>query len=422
MARTRSKSSNQMHQSLSLEQDSVDEHNKTEYHGNKQLLNYRIKPQQQQRQQLQQRSQTITTTTDENEDNRNNSYLKATHKPKEDDKKLASTTPLQSRNTSIKKLKNFFGEKTPVVLQAVENKNIIASDEFLTTLLETIKEGVLNCKIVSKDGKRSTDRSWRPAWAVLKKSGALFLCKEKKDNIMIPSVDSYPISLRDSNIDIAYDYSKRKCVFKVVTYNNSEYLFQTADHDSMMEWIRAMQDNSLPPDLNKTYQEPYSQLMSQQQMRHNWMSVDNNSSNSLNEQMSLSTSNLTKNKANKPNDLMIASSPEEYFLNNSQMSNLNTNNSNMSPLQNRKGDDISPRRDNSNRRWVRQMTRRIRDFMTNTNTNEDQSHSQQNDQEHSDLDSNRNFGVPLDKCESSSTSPVIILNFVFKVIFNLFEF
>jgi hypothetical protein len=81
-------------------------------------------------------------------------------------------------------------------LQAVENKNIIASDDFLSALLETIKEGVLNCKIVCKDGKRSTDRSWRPAWAVLKKSGALFLCKEKKDNIMIPSVDSYPIDLK----------------------------------------------------------------------------------------------------------------------------------------------------------------------------------------------------------------------------------
>jgi hypothetical protein len=53
---------------------------------------------------------------------------------------------------------------------------------------------VLNCKILSKDGKRSTDRSWKPAWAVLKKSGALFLCKKKKDNIMIPSVDSYPIN------------------------------------------------------------------------------------------------------------------------------------------------------------------------------------------------------------------------------------
>ncbi len=378
----------------------------------------------------------------------NNSYLKATNKQEHitdttstttttatKSKQTSSTTPVQSRNTSIKKLKNFFGEKTPVVLQAVENKNIIASDDFLTTLLETVKEGVLNCKIVAKDGKRSTDRSWRPAWAVLKKSGALFLCKEKKDNIMIPSVDSYPINLKNSTIDVAYDYNKRKCVFKVITYTNSEYLFQTADNESMMEWIRAMQENSSPPDLTSHY--PHSKSNSeeieshfkynqqqkqqqQQQMRTNWMSMTaietNNSSNSLNDQMNMSNSNLNKtNTKLKSNDLMIASSPEEYFLNNSQISNFNANlnvsnnqvnNSNISPTQVRKSEDTSPRRDNSNRRWVRQMTRRIRDFMTNTNTNDENLHSHEHENSNLDLDSNRNFGIPLDKCEPSSTSPV----------------
>jgi hypothetical protein len=134
--------------------------------------------------------------------------------------------------------------KTPMVLQAVENKNIIASDEFLNKLLETVKEGILNCKILSKDGKRSTDRSWRPAWAVLKKNGALFLCKEKKDNIMIPSTDSYPINLKNSTIIVATDYTKRKNVFKVITISNSEYMFQTMDNESMQEWIEAMQENS----------------------------------------------------------------------------------------------------------------------------------------------------------------------------------
>ena len=134
--------------------------------------------------------------------------------------------------------------KTPIVLQAFETKNIIASDVFLNTILETIKEGVLNCKILSKDGKRSTDRSWKPAWAVLKKSGALFLCKEKKDNIMIPSVDSYPINLKNSTILIPTDYTKRKNVFKLTTCTNSEYLFQTVDNESMLEWIQAMQENS----------------------------------------------------------------------------------------------------------------------------------------------------------------------------------
>lgn len=424
MARTRSKSSNQMHhQSISLEQDYDDfdssATNRMDYSpptstsGNQQLLNYRIKPAQaallrHPLQQQQQRSHTLTaSTTDENDDNRTHSYLKATNKQDESTssvkKSSSSTTPLQSRNTSIKKLKNFFGEKTPVVLQAVENKNIIASDDFLTTLLETVKEGVLNCKIVAKDGKRSSDRSWRPAWAVLKKSGALFLCKEKKDNIMIPSVDSYPINLRDSHIDVAYDYNKRKCVFKVVTYNNSEYLFQTADHDSMMEWIRAMQENSSAHDQSKitatsSFSDEYNKT------RQNWITLEttNNSSNSINE--------LTKSKL-KQSDSTIVSSPDDYFLNNTPHNTpnvTNTTSSNMSPMQPRKSEDTSPRRDNSNRRWVRQMTRRIRDFMTSANTNEDQMQSHDNEQ-HADPNESRNFGIPLDKCESSSTSPVIKL-------------
>lgn len=126
----------------------------------------------------------------------------------------------------------------PIILPAVENKNIIASDEYLSRLYETIREGVLNCKILIKEGKRSNDRSWRPAWAVLKSNGALFLCKEKKDNIMIPSVDSYPIILKSCDISVAYDYNKRKNVFKLNTINNYEFLFQAVDYKSMCEWIK----------------------------------------------------------------------------------------------------------------------------------------------------------------------------------------
>lgn len=73
-------------------------------------------------------------------------------------------------------------------------------------------------------------------------------------------------------------------------------------------------------------------------------------------------------------------------------------------------DNTSPRRDNSNRKWVRQMTKRLKDFMTNTNTTyiaNDPNHQQH--QTHADY--NRNFGVSLEKCEFSSSSqyvPVVI--------------
>lgn len=55
------------------------------------------------------------------------------------------------------------------------------------------------------------------------------------------------------------------------------------------------------------------------------------------------------------------------------------------------------------------MTRRIRDFMTNTNTVDLSSTTNDQNQDISQSsfsDFNRNFGVPLDKCEPSSISPV----------------
>lgn len=317
---------------------------------------------------------------DDNDEMRRQSYLTANNRIKQhqeaqnprqhsENKPLGgkiplSQTPQHSRHTSIKKLKNFFGEKTPVVLQAVESKNIIASDDFLATLLETIKEGVLNCKIVCKDGKRSTDRSWRPAWAVLKKSGALFLCKEKKDNIMIPSVDSYPIDLKHSVIQVAYDYTKRKNVFKVNTFSNSEYLFQTCDNESMMEWIKEMRDNSSPPDLNKFFSsqdsvpvikytandelnksQPNYQQYSYKEQSKGQQWDTNLSMNSLSDQMNSSDGKIRQNQVsyssnaysksmNNSSELMTLSSPEEIYLNQSHNSQ---HNQNMSPIHLRKG-------------------------------------------------------------------------------------
>lgn len=302
-------------------------------------------------------------------------------------------------------------------------------------ILETVKEGVLNCKIVAKDGKRSSDRSWRPAWAVLKKSGALFLCKEKKDNIMIPSVDAYPINLKNSIIDIAYDYTKRKNVFKINTFSNSEYLFQTIDHDSMLEWIRAMQENCTPPDLEK---------LIQQQQQH--LANSNN--------MSSTTSSPTTTSPTiagaKPDWMVITNSsgtpgikPSSYHSTYSEMSSPDEASSSLFSNQllspttiyhhNRKAfDDLSPYRpqlagqsnsstniiqhasasggaasaaSTSNRKWVRSMTRRIRDFMTNSNTGDVD--SPQAAVNASQDEFNRNFGIPLDKCEPSSVSPFI---------------
>ncbi|CAF3610848.1 unnamed protein product, partial [Rotaria sp. Silwood2] len=79
----------------------------------------------------------------------------------------------------------------------------------MTDNLEASKEGILYCKTVLKEGRRAADRSWRGAWAVLRR-GALFLGKEKKHGLLIPlSCDSFPINLQNADVELASDYIKK---------------------------------------------------------------------------------------------------------------------------------------------------------------------------------------------------------------------
>ena len=60
--------------------------------------------------------------------------------------------------------------------------------------------------------------------------------------------EELPISIKSSIVDIAHDYTKRQNVFRLTTYNGSEYLFQTDDHDTMLDWIKCIQANNNPDD------------------------------------------------------------------------------------------------------------------------------------------------------------------------------
>ncbi|CAF3382596.1 unnamed protein product [Rotaria sp. Silwood1] len=172
---------------------------------------------------------------------------------------------------AIKKLKNFFGEGTPEVAHALDHRSLVSSPSSsinqskstsyfdnsttnqpesitLTTMpdnLEPSKEGILYCKTVLKEGRRAPDRSWRGAWAVLRR-GALFLGKEKKHGLLIPlSCDSFPISLQNADAELASDYIKKPRVFKLITSNQSEFLFQAPDLQSLAEWLDAIKDNCI---------------------------------------------------------------------------------------------------------------------------------------------------------------------------------
>ncbi|XP_014665451.1 PREDICTED: uncharacterized protein LOC106807587 [Priapulus caudatus] len=171
---------------------------------------------------------------------RRSSYIMATHSA-EDLRK--DHTPHKS--SSIKKLKAFFGERTPHIVEAA-SQHEKPSRDLPSPMFDVIKEGYLHLKKFITDGKRASDRSWKPFYVVLR-GHALYLYKDKKESAMPPlNYDEPPISIKSAIIDIAHDYTKRKYVFRLTTYNGSEYLLQTEDIPSMMLWIQAIQANSNP--------------------------------------------------------------------------------------------------------------------------------------------------------------------------------
>ncbi|CAF1007721.1 unnamed protein product [Adineta ricciae] len=196
------------------------------------------------------------------------------------DQKLRNSSQHQAQ--AIKKLKHFFGENAPLsteidhrpslsqsplsppsssggrsksdsifdgsTLEGTTNPRESIPLTTLTDNLEATKEGILYCKTVLKDGRRAPDRSWRGAWAVLRR-GALFLGKEKKHGLLIPlSCDSFPINLQNADVELASDYIKKPRVFKVTTSNQSEFLFQAPDIQSLNEWLDVINDNCLQSD------------------------------------------------------------------------------------------------------------------------------------------------------------------------------
>ncbi|CAF1315183.1 unnamed protein product [Rotaria sordida] len=209
--------------------------------------------------------------------NKNENYPYDIHHEQQQQQQKLRNVP-DNQTQAIKKLKNFFGEGTPEVAHALDHRSLVSSPSSslinqsksnsyfdntttttatttnqpesisLTTIsdnLEASKEGILYCKTVLKDGRRAPDRSWRGAWAVLRR-GALFLGKEKKHGLLIPlSYDSFPISLHNADVELANDYIKKPRVFKLITSNQSEFLFQAPDLQSLAEWLDAIKDNCI---------------------------------------------------------------------------------------------------------------------------------------------------------------------------------
>ncbi|XP_071040617.1 rho GTPase-activating protein 23 isoform X2 [Parasteatoda tepidariorum] len=178
------------------------------------------------------------------------SYLRATANERmnleSDLSEEDETSDISSPNKEyrIQKLKSFFGEKTPKVKQAMVpvdiNEDDTTCDSPATDTHKTVYGWVI-CKVVSLEGKRSSDRSWRHLWAILR-DNILYLLKERRE----PSKgtltgDEHVINVKFSVAKVANDYVKRKHVLRLLLLNGTEYLVQTESHNSMMEWLKALQ-------------------------------------------------------------------------------------------------------------------------------------------------------------------------------------
>ncbi|XP_054767865.2 rho GTPase-activating protein 21-like isoform X1 [Lytechinus pictus] len=189
---------------------------------------------------------------------RRTSYLKATGSDGEEEEHgdSGSVTSSQEgdrpsrekitpkRNASIRKLKSFFGEGTPKIVEAQQTRRQSMVD--LLGSGPVAKEGPLNIKL-------APNRSWKPVWAVLKgQVNKLFLMKEQRDPSQHLGLLDQPISLNGSNVDIAYDYTKKKKnVIRLTSVSGTTYLIQVSDTETMLAWIKVIQENNDPQEGEK---------------------------------------------------------------------------------------------------------------------------------------------------------------------------
>eukprot|EP00042_Codosiga_hollandica_P044621 m.444260 g.444260 ORF g.444260 m.444260 type:complete len:1322 (+) comp56833_c0_seq2:91-4056(+) len=102
------------------------------------------------------------------------------------------------------------------------------------------RRGLLEVKYVSKDdGKKMRKRVWRKMSCSLR--GQLLQMSDI-DELQSGIADADVISIAAAMCDIAYDYKKRKDVFRLTTITNAQYLCQAQNSADMLAWIKAIQD------------------------------------------------------------------------------------------------------------------------------------------------------------------------------------
>ncbi|XP_034949619.1 uncharacterized protein RhoGAP19D [Chelonus insularis] len=212
------------------------------------------------------RRQKNTQITDEERATRRVSYLKATWGERmhvDSDLELSDSEPvvqaLRSAHrrwrpplfpSDITPLRRIFEDVTQAAsLHLHYHRNSIANTHGGTTCgagtpkdVEPVeREGSLHVKFTVLDGKRSTDRSWKQVWGVLR-GPILYFYKDRHSQSPSTTSDNdvgQHVDVRCSLVDVADDYTKRKHVFRVAN-STAEVLLQTEDTASMALWLRAL--------------------------------------------------------------------------------------------------------------------------------------------------------------------------------------
>eukprot|EP00051_Salpingoeca_urceolata_P002860 m.53324 g.53324 ORF g.53324 m.53324 type:complete len:1345 (+) comp12373_c1_seq1:464-4498(+) len=155
---------------------------------------------------------------------------------------MAVEPGIASRTLSARKLAAFFG-----------------SDSFGTESPlpdEPAKQGVLFRKVImtargKKSKKRHGQRQWKEYRCCLRGHMLDFFDPEEDEHAGARPT-AHPsggrVSVKHGICDIAYDYTKRKNVIRLVAFNGAEYLLQASDRASMLDWIQCIQANSNPDD------------------------------------------------------------------------------------------------------------------------------------------------------------------------------
>ncbi|CAG5129103.1 unnamed protein product, partial [Candidula unifasciata] len=146
-----------------------------------------------------------------------------------------------SQHHSSVKLNRFFGEVIPSIAEVSETRLSDHEDP-----LEVIRKGPLLCKISVIEGKKCSDRSWKPVYAILRPA-ELFLTRDRESGLTSSCFEDQHIPLKLCMVEFARDYAKKKKnVFRMSTYSECEYLFQAEDRGTLMCWIQGIKSINEP--------------------------------------------------------------------------------------------------------------------------------------------------------------------------------